>query len=118
MTVYLLIENPLGNYIVGAFATYEDAEIKLKELTSKRCEYQFHSVRPNDYYIEEHELFTYCSNCNKPFPLGKTCSTRYHLCEECKNKAVDLVLEHDWQFSKAVDALKNKSKALEALEKE
>ena len=118
MKIYCLIEAPMNSIddcVVDIFATYEDADKKWRELTSKRC--GNHSMKPNDYYIEERELLTYCSNCNKPFPFGKICSTRYHLCEECKNKAVNLILEHDWQFSKAVEALKNKSKALEALEK-
>lgn len=60
MTVYLLIEavrHSIESDVVDVFATREDAEIYLRELTSYR--HGWLSTNPDDYYIDERELKTY-----------------------------------------------------------
>lgn len=60
MTVYLLIEAAKYSIecdVVDVFATREDAEIGLKEITSYR--HGWLSTNPDDYYIDERELKTY-----------------------------------------------------------
>ena len=109
MKIYLLIEAPLHSIdsnVAGIFATHKDAEIQLNEFVSKRCGY--HSMKPNDYYIEEWELMTYCSECNTPLPFDKVYPNRRSFCRECKNKAINAIIESDWEFSKVVEELKKK----------
>lgn len=65
MKVYLLVEAPMYDpeiCIVDVCATHEDAEIRLKEVTSKR--HGWLSMNPDDYFIDERELKTYKTEYN------------------------------------------------------